>query len=89
MRIGCRLPQSCYWPDTETTCEPKAANDDVDSRLGLGFGLGLGFVGALTTLSASSVFGIPVPPYCGGRSVARYGIGLTGTALHLATLRSN
>ena len=54
--------------DTESTCEPKAANDDVYSSLGLGFGLG--FVGALTTLSASSVFGIPVPPCCGGRSVA-------------------
>ena len=40
-------------------------NDDVYSRLGFG----LGFVGALT-LSASSVFGIPVPPCCGGRSVA-------------------
>ncbi len=69
--LACRVGQTHRQfidGDTETTCEPKAANDDVYSRLGLG--LGLGFVGALTTLSASSVFGIPIPPCSGGRSVA-------------------
>ena len=46
-----------------------AATDDVYSRLGFGLGLGFGFVGALT-LSASSVFGMPVPLHSGGRSVS-------------------